>query len=299
MSKPSERIIFLHLPKCGGSTFHAILNRIYGKAASFHIKVVDIPPDKYQEVAARSKNSLERFEAHLTIDQFKSLPLAEREKLKLLKGHMYFGLHRFFPDKSDYITFLRDPIERIISYYFYVKRRPNHRFYQHHSFQNDTSLIDFAISSNEADLHNAQIRLISGIDDKPELMLEKALENIENHFSFVGTLEKFDASLLILQQIYGWPCPYYAISNKTNKRPQSLSFPKDTIETIANLNAGDLKLYKIISDRLVHTTKATKGLQEKMIWLKTASQTYNALKNNSLARKAIEVVSTIKSRRSD
>ncbi len=49
-------------------------------------------------------------------------------------------------------------------------------------------------------------------------MLEKALENIEKHSSFVGLLEQFDESLILLQDIYKWRTPFYKTQNKTKAR---------------------------------------------------------------------------------
>jgi hypothetical protein len=226
----SKKIIFLHLPKCGGTTFHSILERMYLKEEIFDIKVID--------------------DLRLNKEDFISLPPKEKDKLKLLKGHMEFGLHKYFSEDSKYITFLRDPIERIISYYFFVKRHPNHRLYKLNLLNDEMSFYDFVTKIKEGDIHNGQIRLISGINDKNEFMLEKALENIDKHFSFVGTLEKFDESLIILQRMYNWSTPYYEISNKTEGRPKISDIDNKTIEAIKALNAEDIYLHKKISEEL-------------------------------------------------
>ena len=39
--------------------------------------------------------------------------------MNLIVGHMTFGIHHFTKYDCDYITFLRDPIDRSISHYFY------------------------------------------------------------------------------------------------------------------------------------------------------------------------------------
>ena len=100
----------MHLPKCGGTTFNTILDRMYLPEEIFDIKLTD--------------------NSSLNTEDFISLAVQEKDKIKLLKGHMQFGLHKYFSANSEYITFLRNPIERIISYYYYVKRSPNHRLYK-------------------------------------------------------------------------------------------------------------------------------------------------------------------------
>src|SRR5690554_3093712 len=105
-----QNLIFLHLPKNGGSTLHGILNRLYPKDRTFNIKVID--------------------NTKLNISEFKELPIEDRAQIKLLKGHMTFGLHEYLVGPSKYITFLRKPEDRITSFYHYAKSRPQHRLYK-------------------------------------------------------------------------------------------------------------------------------------------------------------------------
>jgi hypothetical protein len=216
----------------------------------------------------------------LNTGDFISLPSYERDKLKLLKGHQEFGLHNYFTKKSEYITFLRDPIERIISYFFYFKRRPNHRLYKLNLFNDEMSLYDFVTKVKAGDINNGQIRFISGIADKKEFMLEKAIENIERHFSFVGTLEKFDESLIILQKMYNWSSPYYKISNKTEGRPKLSIIDNKTVEAIKNLNSEDIYLYNLISNKLDILIQNESMLKQKIFMMHAMSKIHMA-KNKS------------------
>ena len=99
----SNKLIFMHIPKCGGTTFNNILDKIYLSEETFDIK--------------------QKLNTRLNIEDFINLKVQEKDRIKLLKGHMQFGLHSYFSASSEYITFLRNPIERIISYY-YVKKSP-------------------------------------------------------------------------------------------------------------------------------------------------------------------------------
>src|SRR5690606_14774752 len=98
------------------------------------------------------------------------------------------------------------------------------------------SLYDFVTQVESIDLNNCQVRWISGIDDREEFMLEKALENIDKHFSFVGITEKYNECLILLQKKYNWSTPYYMVKNKTKNRPDVESIDEKTIKAINHFN---------------------------------------------------------------
>ncbi len=57
---------------------------------------------------------------HQSITQLKNMPEEKRNKIRCLKGHMPFGLHKYLLNSSVYLTVLREPIERVISHYYFV-----------------------------------------------------------------------------------------------------------------------------------------------------------------------------------
>src|SRR5438874_1730089 len=104
MSTRDEVLLFLHIPKTGGSTLSKILERQYPRAQTLTLDD--------QKIA-----------------QFKTLPVAERGRYCLVKGHLHFGLHHFIPRPSTYITLLREPVERVLSFYHYARSTPDHYLY--------------------------------------------------------------------------------------------------------------------------------------------------------------------------
>ena len=91
MSIETEILIFLHIPKVGGMTLSKILERHYSPAQTLNFDAGD--------------NQQTRFEA---------IPAPQRARSRLIKGHLFFGLHRCIEGPSVYVTFLREPIEREI-----------------------------------------------------------------------------------------------------------------------------------------------------------------------------------------
>ncbi len=226
-----KNLIFLHIAKNGGSTFHTILERVYEKEKVFTIRAIN--------------------KSGLNTKEFIELPESEKKGIQILKGHMIFGLHKYLHGNSEYITFLRKPLDRIISYYYYVLSRPNHEL---HKFvtKNNLTLYDFAQSDKlvkRGDFNNAQIKKISGINDKPQIMLEKALENIKTHFPCVGIMERYDESIILFKKYFRLKTAFYQVQNKTKNKESTRNIDKRTIELIIDLNKEDYLLYDEIEKR--------------------------------------------------
>ncbi len=262
--KPKKNLIFLHLPKNGGATFNALLNRIYYKEVVHQIRLKD-------------KNTL-------TTEDFIELPEKDRARIKVLKGHMFYGLHEHLIGPSEYITFLRQPEKRILSFYNFVQERPNHRLYDK-VVGNNMSFAKFVEEMDTADIHNAQVRYISGLPDADEsLMLTTAIENIEKHFAFVGLQELYDESLILLKNYYGWGIPYYTFKNKAqNPKTRKIVDPK-TKALIEKKNRADLELHAYIEKKIIQALEKTKSLDSDLYKLNLA----NKFANNRIGLKLLK-----------
>src|SRR5207249_2987233 len=132
---------------------------------------------------------------------FRGLPVEQRGTIKLLTGHMPFGLHAFLPGPSEYVTFLRAPVERVLSHYSFVLRQPTHYLYEKVACQK-MPLRDYALGGVAAELDNGQTRYLAGALDLPvgqctRKHLEEAKRNLDTYCAVVGLVERFDESLLL------------------------------------------------------------------------------------------------------
>jgi len=228
-SKSGRSIVFLHIPKAAGTTLHRIIERQY-------------PPATLLTFGADAQGSVRKF---------KELPEARRAEIQVLKGHMAFGLHEFFPQHATYITILRDPIERTISYYYHILRNPTHYLYQRVVPQ-ELSIEEVVCGEMTPDLDNGQTRLLSGVwNDVPcgrctSDMLEQAKRNLRDHFAIVGLAERFDETLLLLRRVFQWRWRglFYVRANVTPNRPRRDRFPHSTLESLRKYNELDIELYE-------------------------------------------------------
>jgi hypothetical protein len=202
-SATEDALIFLHVPRTSGSTLNSILTRQY-RRSEVHVEELFNPPD---------------------VERFAALPESQRARIRLLKGHMAFGLHRYLPRPARYFTMVRDPIDRVVSYYYYIRRRPAARLHPA-VMENDIDLATFVESGMARDhTDNSFVRFISGepfveFGSVGNELLETAKANIRDHFVLTGSTDYFVETVLMLKKAMGWRVPvYYGRHNVTAGRP--------------------------------------------------------------------------------
>jgi sulfotransferase famil protein len=230
MKRGDTTLIFLHIPKTAGTTLHHILERCYPKDQIFTFK------DPIDQAA---------------IEKFKRLAESRHEPYRLLKGHLSFGFHRHLAGPWTYFTFLREPIARVLSFYYYARSHPDHYLY---SFlrRSDVDLKTLLRQRTPTtiELFNLQTRMIAGDEwQNPGLSadcvaLERAKKNLRTHFQFVGLTEEFDASLKHLSAIFGWRSGSYSKKNVTRRKPPIEIIDTETRELLRAANVFDIELYQ-------------------------------------------------------
>jgi hypothetical protein len=146
---------------------------------------------------------------------------------------------------------IRDPVDRIISSYYYtIETFPD-------TYIQDMSLEAFGRGESIHREANAQARRIAGLPREShkqldqESLFERAVYNIEQHFACVGLLCRFDASLIAMRHLLNWRLyQFYLREKSTSSRPRKEAIPKSTREAIAAANRADQRLYDYAQDRL-------------------------------------------------
>jgi hypothetical protein len=217
-------LIFLHIPKTAGTTFSRVIRRQYPEGT-----IVGNDPAL----------------AHVDLEALKALPEERKRELRVVQGHMPFGVHELFPQPASYVTILRDPVARMVSHYKHVLRVKHHYLHDQVAARG-LSLAEYARSGMSPELENGQTKLLAGLDD--DVMeataehLEAAKRHLREHFVLAGLSERFDESLLVLRPLLGWKNVTY---DRVNVAPRSAAAPIDAaaIEAIRERNALDVELY--------------------------------------------------------
>jgi hypothetical protein len=228
-------VVFLHIVKTAGTTLTGILQRQYDPRWTYVL-----PADRKRFLPLE-----------WIVSQIQALPEDFLARLELITGHCPFGVHRAIPRPVKYVTFVRDPIDRATSLYYYVRRHPAHHL---QPVARRLSLQEFVEQNIGGNLHNGQTAFIGGegtsCDDVNPGVLGRAKRNIQDHFSVVGLTERFDESLVLMAMKLGWTKPvWYASQNRTRDRPARDQIDDETIEAIRRFNKLDDALYQFARQR--------------------------------------------------
>lgn len=226
-------VIFLHIGKTAGTSLRQVLRRNYRASDIMLVRIHGRPREE-------------------TLAQFAALPEEARVSPRLLVGHTVFGLHEYVPRPSTYITMVRKPLSLVLSQYRFVLRTTGHRHHELVTSQ-DMGIEEYIRSGISLEMDNSQTRAIAGDLSTPygectDEMLETAKRNIERDFAVVGLTERFDETLILLHETFGWSKLHYV---RANVAPSSEPFvlSDEARRLIAEHNRLDDELYRYASLR--------------------------------------------------
>lgn len=230
------KVIFLHIHKTAGMSLRGLFAKNYRRVPHFNTELEEMSADGWKKC----------------VDRINRMPSDELERCRVFKGHMPFGLHELVPGPVEYITFLRDPVSRVVSHYqMQCRKKVLSPDLVIDPAKSDWNLGAHPIFSRSLD--NGQTRMMAGASLTlpfgacTEKHLHQARENMDRHFKFVGLTEQFDLSLILLNRLCGWRWHFYVPDNRAPENPAQLS--PSVLQAIRDLNRYDYELYRHAQER--------------------------------------------------
>ncbi len=236
-------IVYVHLPKCGGSSVRDALMRHYPSPKSVFL----VPAVASVRAARLAGRDVLNFRRDVLLFAL------ERLREGFIAGHFAFSRTAWdeFHPKWRFITVLRDPVRRWFSHYFY------NRFTEGHHDPIREELVDFVKTERAANLGRLFVRFLSGeceIGAAPmPSRIEAAINNLEK-FDLVGVLEDLPQFCRAFRQTFG---RRLAI-DKLNGSPLAAAcqhhlITADIRAQVEELCGPDLQVYQ-------HALRMTRGL---------------------------------------
>ena len=222
LSSLDQTLIYIHIGKTGGTTFLSISEKNF--------------------------SSDERLPVYTNTNHGEYVKSHSLERIKYVYGHMFFGIHHYIPFSTTYITLLRDPVDRVISEFYFNYYKPNVLNKQSYSFDNIEEFIDKEYFCNH------QSKILLGNFSLPENAYEQIQNIINQHFSLIGITELFDESIFLIKKQFGWKEIEYRKENVTKNRPKKEDISQSLLDKIAEKNQVDIAVYnytkKLFLDKL-------------------------------------------------
>ena len=182
----------------------------------------------------------------------------DKKDLKVVMGHYRYGFQKYSKREPLLYTFLRNPVEHVISHYFYTLDKPEKFEFLPEGIHN---VIDFARCPYG---YNLQTRFISGINQiegNEEEALQTAISHLKE-FKLVGLTEAFDTSLLMLKELLGLNRVFYQKRNSGVARTKRQISAEERSE-LERILQWDIKLYQAAKQLHFEQRKSFKDLESK------------------------------------
>lgn len=277
-------IIFTHASRTGGGCLSSVMARQYKRAEIY---------DFYVRVKGGTTKE--------ALDEFLGWPPERKQRMKVLGGHISFGLHKFY-DSYAYLTMFRDPVKRVVSLYSLALSNPG--YYLHNLvLSNQMKLKDFVGSGLSPELNNGQTRMLSGVEgvkfgECTREMFELARHNLDTYYPVFGITERYDETVLLMQRKFGWDTPYYCTRNVSRNDLAKQPLSPDTLAVIREHNALDIELYRYAKEKFQRMVDAQDSeFRQELARFKKVNgvvQRFSTPRNGYLALHLVEFYSRLK-----
>jgi hypothetical protein len=254
----SPLLVFVHLRKTAGTTVSWVMWRQFRRGEAININASSV------EAANQIWNSM---------------PQEQRSGVRCIRGHLPFESGLFAPRRTIFFTILRDPVERVVSEYFFNWNNPGEKLHRI-LIQERMSLDRFVRTSVSDEVHNAQTRLLAGAETglSAKELLQRATSSIGEQMAVVGITNRLDETLLLCREVLGWRYPFYREVNVNRRRPSTKAIAPSTLAAIERANSLDRQLYRFACHRLDELLRQHHISSSEVARIRKASRMYGSIR---------------------
>lgn len=221
---PGVLLVFLHLPKAGGTSLNDLLAHVYGR--------------RFLNVS----NHRKAWETRTT----------DPDGVLCLAGHFKYGWHArlgqglgrgeeepgdgiFEGREIRYVTVVREPVDRVKSYYRYVQAAPKHRHHAEAVGLSPREFFEFIEDKGDAEPWDQQFRMMKGLPG--------------DRFHLCAPLDRLGDFVSVLGRAMNWPADLeIPHSNRTDPNRDD-GFDEGLVEMIRERSSRDRELYENVGKR--------------------------------------------------
>lgn len=226
-------VIFLHIGRTGGTSLDAILMR--------NFKPAEI-------------GNIESRDGVASVAGLAAMPDDEKRRLRFVTGHVDYGVHELLPQPSTYITFVREPLARLVSAWEMICSRRDHRLHAA-AVAGNLTFEQFIRSGVDTVTDNGQVRQLAGklyslpFGETTPSLLREAEEHIEERFLVAGVTERFDDGLVMLRRRLSLRHIAHVPRNTSTDAEVRFDISDSLRTEILDRNALDSELHRFVTAR--------------------------------------------------
>ena len=226
-AESDELVVFVHIFKAAGTSIKVQLCNHFGED---HVHVVNDGLDAEKDFDVRVPEVM------------------ARNRVSVLTGHFQYSriapvLAQTSTRRPRYFSFVRDPLDRLISAYNYFHMTKDEKWHKEARLLNIERFYHFIVENDPELCVNHQCRHLS---ETGVSRFEAVVENIDKNFAFVGTTEGLSQITREAQARLGFAVDVSIRLNASERVVDLVDLPNSTVDFLRSISQEDQKLHEYL-----------------------------------------------------